>query len=191
MDVGDGALWKVNVESQEVKVFHSFQPDGITKEAVVDEGLDGWVGEEVFVVHNEAVVNKSVVREVECCVLEKIVVKLVPRVFDQGNGDIAEGRRVLGANPSPSNLLVGVVACPENTGVQCKSDNGSDVGRVEGALCGMYDQTQTHNTQPQPQPHTLMDMRTDLTAVPHASLRNPNPERSRKALKSLGVFKRK
>ena len=36
-----------------------------------------------------------------------------------------------------------------------------------------------------------MDMRTDLTAVPHASLRNPNPERSRKALKSLGVFKRK
>ena len=39
--------------------------------------------------------------------------------------------------------------------------------------------------------HTLMDMRTDLTAVPHASLRNPNPERSRKVLKSLGVFKRK
>ena len=36
-----------------------------------------------------------------------------------------------------------------------------------------------------------MDMRTDLTAVPLASLRNPNPERSRKALKSLGVFKRK
>ena len=36
-----------------------------------------------------------------------------------------------------------------------------------------------------------MDMRTDLTAVPHASLRNPNPERSRKVLKSLGVFERK
>ena len=36
-----------------------------------------------------------------------------------------------------------------------------------------------------------MDMRTDLTAVPHASLRNPNPEKSRKVLKSLGVFKRK
>ena len=36
-----------------------------------------------------------------------------------------------------------------------------------------------------------MDMRIDLTAVPHASLRNPNPERSRKVLKSLGVFKRK
>ena len=39
--------------------------------------------------------------------------------------------------------------------------------------------------------HTLMEMRTDLTAVPHASLRNRNPERSRKALTSLGVFKRK
>ena len=31
---------------------------------------------------------------------------------------------------------------------------------------------------PDPYPtHTLMDMRTDLTAVPHASLRNPNPEK--------------
>ena len=38
-------------------------------------------------------------------------------------------------------------------------------------------------------PNTLMDLRTDLTPVPHASLRSPNPERSRKALKSLGVFK--
>ena len=116
---------------------------------------------------------------------------LVPGVFNECDRDIAKGWRELGANPGPSDLFVCVVACPENTGVQCKSDNGSDVGRVEGALCGMYDQTQTHNTQPQPQPHTLMDMRTDLTAVPHASLRNPNPERSRKALKSLGVFKRK
>ena len=38
--------------------------------------------------------------------------------------------------------------------------------------------------------HTFMDMRTDLTAVPHASLRNPNPEKSRKGLENLGVFKR-
>ena len=30
-----------------------------------------------------------------------------------------------------------------------------------------------------PKSHTLMDMRTDLTAVPHASLRNPNPEKTR------------
>ena len=34
--------------------------------------------------------------------------------------------------------------------------------------------------------HTLMDMRTDLTAVPRASLRNPNPEKSRKILKGPG-----
>ena len=38
---------------------------------------------------------------------------------------------------------------------------------------------------------TLMDMRTDLTAAPRACLRNPNPERTRKVVKSLGVFKRK
>ena len=36
-----------------------------------------------------------------------------------------------------------------------------------------------------------MGMRTDLTAVPHASLRNPNPERPRKVLKNLEVCKRK
>ena len=35
-------------------------------------------------------------------------------------------------------MLVGVVACPENTSGQCKGDNGSDVGRVKGALCGMF-----------------------------------------------------
>ena len=62
----------------------------------------------------------------------------MPRVFDQGNGDVAEGRRELGANPSPSNLLVDIVAFPENTRVQCKGDNGGDVGRVKGALCGMF-----------------------------------------------------
>ena len=39
-------------------------------------------------------------------------------------------------------------------------------------------------------PHTLIDMRTDLTAVPHARLRHPNPERTRKVLKILEVFKR-
>ena len=35
-----------------------------------------------------------------------------------------------------------------------------------------------------------MDMHTELKAVPHASLRNPNPEKSRKVLRNLGVFKR-
>ena len=43
----------------------------------------------------------------------------------------------MGANPSPSNLLVGVVACPDNTDVERKGDNGSDVGSVECVLCGM------------------------------------------------------
>ena len=43
----------------------------------------------------------------------------------------------MGANPSPSNLLVSVVACLENTGVECEGDNGSDVRSVECALCGM------------------------------------------------------
>ena len=70
--------------------------------------------------------------------LEKVVVKLVPRVFNEGNGNVAEGRRELGANPSPSNLFVGVVACPENAGVECKGHNDGDVGGMEGALCGMF-----------------------------------------------------
>ena len=43
----------------------------------------------------------------------------------------------MGANPSLSNLLVGVVACPENTGVECEGDNSGDVGCVECELCGM------------------------------------------------------
>ena len=34
-------------------------------------------------------------------------------------------------------------------------------------------------------------MRTDVNAVPHASLRNPNPERSGKILKNLEVCKKK
>ena len=123
------------LKPKEVKVFHSFQLDGIAKEVVVDEGLDGWVGEEMFVLDNEAVVDIAVVREVEGCVLKKVVVKLAPRVFDQGDGDVAEGRRELGANPSLSNLFVCVVACPENTSVECKGDNGSDVGCVPCVGC--------------------------------------------------------
>ena len=39
--------------------------------------------------------------------------------------------------------------------------------------------------------HTLMEMHTELIAVPHASLRNPNPERSREPPRSLEVFKRR
>ena len=39
--------------------------------------------------------------------------------------------------------------------------------------------------------HTLRILCTELNAVPHASLRNPNPERSRKVLKNLEVCKKK
>ena len=71
-------------------------------------------------------------------VLEKVVVELVPRAFNEGDGDVAEGRRELGANPSPSDLFVGAIACPENAGVECKGHNGCDVRGVEGALCRMF-----------------------------------------------------
>ena len=73
----------------------------------------------MFVVHDETVVNVSVVSKVEGCVLEEVVVELVPGVLNEGDCNIANGRRELGANPSPSDLFVGVVACPEN---ECKGD---------------------------------------------------------------------
>ena len=43
LDVGDGSLWEVNVEAQEVKVVHCFQFDWITEKVAVDEGLDFWM----------------------------------------------------------------------------------------------------------------------------------------------------
>ena len=61
----------------------------------------------------------------------------MPRVFDKGDGYIAEGWRQLGSNPGASDLLVSVVASPENTGVEGKGHDGGDVGSVNGALCGM------------------------------------------------------
>ena len=117
-----------------MKVINCFEFHWIAEKVVVDEGLDGWVGEEVFVVHDETVVDVPVVCEVEGSVLEKVVVELMPRVFNEGNGDVAKGRRELGANPSPSNLFVGVIARPENAGVERKGNEGRD---VEGALCRM------------------------------------------------------
>ena len=63
--------------------------------------------------------------------------ELVPGVFNECNGYIAEGRRELGANPSSSDLLVGVVAGPENASVECKGHDGGDVGGLDGALRGM------------------------------------------------------
>ena len=44
----------------------------------------------------------------------------------------------MGANPSSSDLLVGVVASPENAGVECKGHYGGDVGCLDGALCRVF-----------------------------------------------------
>ena len=57
-----------------MEVVNWFQFDWVTKEVVVDQSLDGWVGQEVFVVDNETVVYVSVVSEVECCMLKKVAV---------------------------------------------------------------------------------------------------------------------
>ena len=89
----------------------------------------------MFIVDDETVVHIAIVGEVEGSVLEEIVVKLMPRVFDEGDGNVAEGRGELGANPSPPDLLVSVVACPENAGVKCICHNGCNVCSVDGALC--------------------------------------------------------
>ena len=48
-------------------------------------------------------------------------------MFDECDGDIAEGWRELGSNPSSSDLLVGVVASPENAGVEGKGHDGGDI----------------------------------------------------------------
>ena len=64
MHVGDGALWEVDVETQEMEVVHRFEFHWVAKEVVVDEGLNGWMVEEMFVVDNETVVDISIVREV-------------------------------------------------------------------------------------------------------------------------------
>ena len=104
----------------------------------MDKGLNGWVLEEVFVVDDESVVNIAVVCKVYVSVLEEVVVDLVPGVFDESDGYVAKGRGELGSNPSPSDLLVSVVACPENTSVECIGDNGGDVRGLDGALCGVF-----------------------------------------------------
>ena len=70
MHVGDGALWEVDVETKEMKILHWFEFHWVSKKVVVDEGLNGWVLEEMFVVDNEAVVDISIVSEVEVCVLK-------------------------------------------------------------------------------------------------------------------------
>ena len=92
----------------------------------------------MFVVNNEAAVDISIVCEVEVCVLKEVVVDLVPGVFDEGDGDIAQGWRELGANPSPSDLFVGVVASPENACVEGKCHDSGDVGGLDSALCRVF-----------------------------------------------------
>ena len=64
LNVGDCALEKVDVEAQKVHVIHCFKLDWIAEKVVVDECLDGWVGEEMFVVDDEAIVHIAVIGEV-------------------------------------------------------------------------------------------------------------------------------
>ena len=65
-------------------------------------------------------------------------------------------------------------------------------GRAVPNTCARMEQSKiTCRTEFGGSHHTLMDIRTDLTAVPNASLRDPNPERSRKVLKNLEVCKKK
>ena len=63
-------MWEVDVETEEMKILHRFKFNWVAKEIVVDEGLDSRVLKEVFVVDNEAVVDISIVSEVEVCVLK-------------------------------------------------------------------------------------------------------------------------
>ena len=72
-----------------MEAVNRFKFHWVSKEVVMDEGLNGWVVEEVFVVDNESVVNISVVCKVQVGVLEEIVVDLVPGVFNEGDGDVA------------------------------------------------------------------------------------------------------
>ena len=134
LDVGDGALLEVDVEPQEMEVVHRLQFDWVAEKVGMDERLNGWVGQELFIVDNETVVDVAVVGEMKSSVVEEVVVQLVPRVFNEGDSNVAEGRGELGANPSSPDLFVGVVAGPENAGVECICHNGCDVCGVNSAL---------------------------------------------------------
>ena len=89
MHVGDGALWEVDVETEEMKILHRFEFHRVAKEIVVDEGLDSRVLKEMFVVDNEAVVDIAIVSKVEVCVLKEVVVDLMPGVLNEGDGNVA------------------------------------------------------------------------------------------------------
>ena len=89
MHVGGGALWEVDVETEEMKVLHRFEFHWVAKEIVVDEGLDSRVLKEMFVVDNEAVVDIAIVSKVEVCMLEEVVVDLMPGMLNEGDGNVA------------------------------------------------------------------------------------------------------
>lgn len=69
----------------------------------MDEGLDADLVEEGDVKGEEVVVDKAIVYTVDLCVVREAMVKLNPRVFDEG--DSAQSWRELGSNPGSSNLL--------------------------------------------------------------------------------------
>ena len=89
MHVGDGALWEVDVETEEMKILHRFEFHRVAKEIVVDKGLDSRVLKEMFVVDNETVVNIAIVSKVEVRVLKEVVVYLMPGVLNEGDSNVA------------------------------------------------------------------------------------------------------
>ena len=82
-------MWEVDVETEEMKILHRFKFHWVAKEIVVDEGLDSRVLKEMFVVDNEAVVDIAIVSKVEVCVLEEVVVDLMPGMLNEGDGNVA------------------------------------------------------------------------------------------------------
>ena len=82
-------MWEVDVETEEMKILHRFEFNWVSKEIVVDEGLDSRVLKEVFVVDNEAVVDISIVSKMEVGVLKEVVVDLMPGMLNEGDGNVA------------------------------------------------------------------------------------------------------
>ena len=58
-------------------VFNCLKLHWVAKKVVVNESLDGWVGEELLVAHDETVVHITVVGKVESSVLKEVVVELM------------------------------------------------------------------------------------------------------------------
>ena len=71
-----------------MEVLDGLELNGVAEEILVDECLDGRVGEEVFVVGDETVVHIAVVVEMEVSVVEKVVVELLPSMFNESDGKL-------------------------------------------------------------------------------------------------------